>query len=275
MDTQQTAVDPSATAMLKADHQRVRQLVAQFNTLAGSDAADEDQKRMLAERICQEVDIHARLEEEIFYPAVRACADIEDVMDEAEVAHRIARDLIHQIEAMSPGDPLYDAKVKVLGEYVGHHVEEEERRMMPKAKKAGIDEADLARRMAERRRQLEAEQSIQPFEALTAMLTMPIRAAVAAARAGSAARRRAASASDGRSASPSAARGVAGKVVRTTARKAAGTTARRAARPAAKAGTRGSAGAGAKAGTKSGAKAGSKAGAKAAAGGARRSRAAR
>jgi hemerythrin-like domain-containing protein len=229
MDAKKAAADRSATAMLKADHQRVRQLVVQYNALAESDSADDDQKRMLAERICQELDVHARLEEELFYPAVRERGHIEGLMDEAEVEHQTARDLIHQIEAMSPGDPLYDAKVKVLGEYVDHHVEEEEKQMMPKARKAGIDEADLARRMGERRKQLEAEQSMLPFEALASMLTMPIRAAAAAVRAGTAARRRAADASSARSASPSAARGTARKAAGTAPRKAAGTTARKAA----------------------------------------------
>lgn len=228
MDAKKAAADRSATAMLKADHQRVRQLVAQYNALAESDSAHDDQKRSLAERICQELDVHARLEEELFYPAVRERAGIDDLMDEAEVEHQTARDLIHQIEAMSPGDPLYDAKVKVLGEYVDHHIGEEEKQMMPKARKAGIDEADLARRMGERRKQLEAEQSMQPFDALTSMLTMPIRAAAAAVRAGTAARRRAADASSARSASPSAARGTARKAAGTAPSKAAGTTTRKA-----------------------------------------------
>ena len=113
-----------AIAMLKADHQRVHRLCEQFGHAA--EAGDDERRRGLAERLCQELEVHAQLEEELFYPAVRAAVDDDDLMDEAQVEHQSAKDLIRQIRAMSPGDALFDAKVKVLGEYVDHHVGEEE-----------------------------------------------------------------------------------------------------------------------------------------------------
>ncbi len=202
-----------AIAMLKADHERVRRLVEQFEHASD----DDDRKRRLADRICQELDVHAQLEEELFYPAVRAAVDDEDLMDEAQVEHQSAKDLIRQIRSMSPDDALFDAKVKVLGEYVDHHVREEESQMFPKAKRARVDVAGLARRMAERRTQLEGERSMEPFDTISTMLMMPIRAAASAARAGAAAGRRAASGAGRATASAGTGRG----------RKAAGTGSRR------------------------------------------------
>lgn len=194
MEARKTAArrsDQDAIAMLKADHERVRQLCAQYERAAGAKTPDEDRKRRLAERLCQEIDVHAQLEEELFYPAARAVLKEGDLLDEAQVEHQSARDLVRQIRAMTPGDALYDAKVKVLGEYVEHHVQEEEKQMFPKAKRAKLDMADLARRMTERRQQLEAEHSMEPFDTIASMLMMPIRAAASAARAGAAAGRRA------------------------------------------------------------------------------------
>ena len=97
------------------------------------------------------------VEEEIFYPAVRSAAeDAADLMDEAEVEHASAKDLIAQIREMDPEDDLYDAKVKVLGEQVAHHVQEEEMQMFPKAKKAGLDLVALADEMLGRKEELSA-----------------------------------------------------------------------------------------------------------------------
>ncbi|HYF61021.1 MAG TPA: hemerythrin domain-containing protein, partial [Burkholderiaceae bacterium] len=188
---------PDAIAMLKADHERVRQLVEQYEKAAGAKSPDDDRKRKLAERLCQELDVHAQLEEELFYPAVRAAIDDEDMMDEAKVEHDSAKDLMRQIRSMTPADALFDAKVKVLGEYVNHHVEEEENEMFRKAKRARVDLADLGRRMTERRQALEAEHSMEPFDTIASMLMMPIRAAASAARAGAAAGRRASGSGSG------------------------------------------------------------------------------
>ena len=109
MEARKTAASrrvQDAIAMLKADHQRVHALCAQFERASG----DDERKRRLAERICQELEVHAQLEEDLFYPAVRAAIGDADLMDEAQVEHESAKGLIRQIRAMSPGDALFDAR---------------------------------------------------------------------------------------------------------------------------------------------------------------------
>ncbi len=135
-----------AIALLTADHKNVKKLFKDFDKLKeDADAAD---KEALVEEICAELTIHAEIEEEVFYPAMREAIDADDMMNEAEVEHASAKDLIEQLQAMDSSDPLYDAKVAVLGEYVNHHVAEEEGEMFPKAKKAKVDLEALGDEMA-------------------------------------------------------------------------------------------------------------------------------
>ena len=89
--------------------------------------------------ICAELTAHATAEEEIFYPAARAAIDKVELIDEADIEHASAKDLIAQIEGSSPSDGHYDAKVKVLGEYIDHHVQEEEGEIFPKVRRAKVD----------------------------------------------------------------------------------------------------------------------------------------
>lgn len=101
---------------------------------------------------------HATVEEELFYPAAReVLEDDEDLVDEADVEHATAKELIAQIESSTPDDPHYDAKVKVLGEYIDHRVKEEEDKMFPKLKKTGLDLEGLGADMAARKEELLAE----------------------------------------------------------------------------------------------------------------------
>ena len=142
---------PDAIQLLTADHRSVKALFQTFEKIKDDDGA-EDQKAAIVQRICSELTVHATIEEEIFYPAVREAIDDENLMDEADVEHASAKELIAQIEAASPGDDHYDAKVTVLGEMIDHHVEEEEGEMFSKAKKTiDVDEvgAELAARKAE------------------------------------------------------------------------------------------------------------------------------
>ncbi len=147
---------PDAITLLKADHAAVRKLFTEFTKLSENDAEDEE-KSELATRICQELTVHATIEEEIFYPALRAALDEDGLMDEAEVEHASAKDLISQIEEMEPGAELYDAKLIVLGEYINHHVEEEEGEMFKKARKSDVDLQALGDEMAARQQELKAE----------------------------------------------------------------------------------------------------------------------
>lgn len=144
-----------AIAMLKADHKKVKGLFSRFAKIKERGA--EEDKAALTRQICSELTVHARLEEEIFYPAVREAIDDDDLMDEADVEHAGVKQLIAQLEAMQPGDDLYDAKVTVLGEQVEHHVEEEEQEMFAKVKKARVDTATLGEELRERKMELLAE----------------------------------------------------------------------------------------------------------------------
>jgi len=141
-------------AVLKADHAAVKKMFSEFEKLK-QDEADENEKGALATKICEAVSVHAQAEEEIFYPAVRAAIDDDDLMDEADVEHAGAKDLIAQLEDMKPGDDHFDAKVTVLGENIDHHVKEEEGEMFPKARKAKIDLRELGAQLLQRKEELE------------------------------------------------------------------------------------------------------------------------
>ena len=143
-----------AVALLKADHRTVEELFAQFEK-AGADG----KKQKLAMQICAELTVHAKIEEEIFYPACEGKVE-EDLIREAYVEHDGAKVLIAEIESGTPSDEYYDAKVKVLQEQIEHHVEEEERRMegmFAQARKAGLDMDALGEELANRKAQLMAE----------------------------------------------------------------------------------------------------------------------
>ncbi|MBV8147394.1 MAG: hemerythrin domain-containing protein [Gammaproteobacteria bacterium] len=148
--------DMDAIAALTADHRKVRELFKQFKKLKSAEGAGRE-KAALVKQICTELTIHAAIEEEIFYPAVRVQIDDDDLMDEALVEHAGAKDLIAQLEGMDPGDDLYDAKVTVLGEQIDHHVEEEEGEIFPKAKKAKVDTEKLGAQLFARKAELKSE----------------------------------------------------------------------------------------------------------------------
>ncbi|WP_439517570.1 hemerythrin domain-containing protein [Hydrogenophaga sp.] len=139
MATTRTA--PDACTLLDADHKAVKKMFKDYDDLASSKSKSAMQKRLdLAREICQELTVHATIEEEIFYPALRAVLKDTDLLAEAEVEHAGAKDLIAQIEAMDEVDEMFDAKVKVLGEYIDHHVKEERNEIFPKARAArGLD----------------------------------------------------------------------------------------------------------------------------------------
>ena len=145
-----------AIAQLTADHARVKKMFKQYERLAEADAPDK-QKQELATLICAELTVHATAEEEIFYPAAREAIEKVELVDEADVEHASAKDLIAQIEGSSPSDDHYDAKVKVLGEYIDHHVQEEENEMFPKMRRAKVDTVALGEQIAARKEELKQQ----------------------------------------------------------------------------------------------------------------------
>ena len=145
-----------AVDLLDADHIAVKKLFTAYKKLCDDDAASED-KRELAEQICRELSVHAQIEEEIFYPQLREAINDDPLLDEAEVEHATAKDLIAQISDMSPEDDLYDARVTVLGEYIDHHVKEEREEMFTKARKSDLDLVAIAEELSQRKMELMEE----------------------------------------------------------------------------------------------------------------------
>ncbi len=143
-----------AFEMLKQDHEKVEKAFKEFEKM---DREDTESCYQLAMTVCEDLRVHTTLEEEIFYPAVREAIDDDDIMNEASVEHETAKMLIEQLENMQPDDPNFHATFTVLGEYVKHHVEEEEDEMFPAAKKCDLDFEALAERMRERREELVAD----------------------------------------------------------------------------------------------------------------------
>lgn len=147
---------PDAVTLLKADHSEVKKLFKAYQKLVNKDA-DAGERQAAAEQICMLLTVHAQIEEEIFYPAAReVLGDEVDLVDEADVEHASAKDLIAQIQSGQPDDDHYDARVKVLGEYIEHHVQEEEGEMFPKVKDAGLDTKAVGQQLAERKEELMA-----------------------------------------------------------------------------------------------------------------------
>jgi len=141
-----------AIALLKADHRKVEELFEKYENARGK-------KADIAKKICMELTIHTMIEEEIFYPACREAGVDSDMMDEANVEHDGAKSLIAELEAGSPDDDFYDAKVKVLSEEIKHHVKEEEKRggIFSGAREAELDLAALGEQMAARKEELLAK----------------------------------------------------------------------------------------------------------------------
>jgi Hemerythrin HHE cation binding domain len=145
-----------AATLLVEDHRKVRRIFDEFKKLKSGVEKKED----LVRTACTELRIHAMLEEEIFYPAVREKLDETGLIDEAEVEHTVAKQLIGELEEMTPEEELYDAKFTVLGEYVNHHVAEEEKEMIPQAKKAKVDMQALGKEIQQRRQELQQQAGV-------------------------------------------------------------------------------------------------------------------
>jgi hemerythrin superfamily protein len=139
-----------AIAMLKADHKKVSGLFSAFDKTRSA-----ARKKSIVAEICMELTLHTKLEEEIFYPAVKAALRDKELVPEATVEHATVKDLIAQVKGVEPSGEDYDAKVKVMSEYVKHHVKEEQTEMFPKAQKTKLDMVALRDLMSARKEQLQ------------------------------------------------------------------------------------------------------------------------
>jgi len=146
--------DTHALELLKRDHAEVDSMFKQYEDAV--DAGDKASKAALAAGICDALTVHATVEEEIFYPAVRrGDGETRDLVDEAAVEHQSLKDIIGRLQSTTLADPLYDAGVKVLSEYVKHHVKEEEDELFPMVGKMDIDLEKLGAQIQARKLELE------------------------------------------------------------------------------------------------------------------------
>jgi len=144
----------NAFDVLEEDHREVEEWFDEYDELRDS---DEDRKAELAEKICLALNVHAQIEEEIFYPQAREATKDNDLIDEAVVEHATVKNLIDEIEAMEVGDEFYDAKIRVLGEMVKQHIKEEEEELFLELQSTKMDLDAVGKKLAERKRDLMAE----------------------------------------------------------------------------------------------------------------------
>ena len=145
-----TRKQTNALTLLTQDHKLVQELFDKFEK-----TKSEEKKEEIAAQIVNELKIHAQIEEEIFYPAAREAIEDTDLLDEATVEHQSAKDLIAQIEGEGPDGELFEAKVKVLGEYIKHHVKEEQNELFPEVRKAKeLDLDELGEQLQARKEEL-------------------------------------------------------------------------------------------------------------------------
>lgn len=147
-----------AVTLLKQDHREVAELIDAVEDADGEELED------IAGRICALLKVHAQIEEEILYPAAREALEEADLVAEALVEHQSAKDLIAKLEELSADDEEYKATVTVLGEYVKHHVKEEEGEMFPQLKKADLDLRELGEELSSRKLELMQELGIEESE---------------------------------------------------------------------------------------------------------------
>jgi hemerythrin superfamily protein len=150
----------SAIELLEQDHREVESFFEEYEELN-----DDDQKAELAAKICLALKVHAQIEEEIFYPEARRATEDDDLLDEAAVEHAGAKNLISEIDAMRVGDHLFDAKIKVLGDQIRHHIKEEEQELFPEAEAAKMDLEGLGKELAARKAELMSQLSREPSNA--------------------------------------------------------------------------------------------------------------
>lgn len=138
--------------MLRADHKLVSDLFEQYEKSRST-----AKKKEIVTQICKELTVHAQVEEEIFYPAVKAALKDHELIPEANVEHATLKDLIAQVEGLEPDGEMYDARIKVMSEYVKHHVKEEQNEIFPKARATQLDMTELGEQISARKQELMAQ----------------------------------------------------------------------------------------------------------------------
>jgi hemerythrin superfamily protein len=146
-----STAESDALRLLKADHDEVATMFEEYE-----DSDDDGEKEELAQRICAALTVHTQIEEEIFYPAARDIleGDELELVNEADVEHATVKELVSQIEASDVTDDHFDATIKVLGEYVKHHVREEESELFPRLEARELDREMVGNALVARKAEL-------------------------------------------------------------------------------------------------------------------------
>jgi len=146
----------NAVTLLKQDHDEVSALLKEF------ESADRAGKASIAERICAALTVHAQIEEQIFYPAARGVLDDDDMdlVDEADIEHATIKGLVKRLQTAGPSDDHFEALMTVLGEYVKHHVKEEEKQLFPKVRRTNLDLEALGQQLAALKNQLKTSTDV-------------------------------------------------------------------------------------------------------------------
>jgi hemerythrin superfamily protein len=162
--TRSSKAPRDALGLLKADHAEAKKLFQQFEKFKKEDNLEGMQE--VAQAACAALAVHAQIEEEIFYPALREAGDADDALDEADVEHSHVKELVEQIQGADAGDDHFAARMKVLSEYVQHHVDEEESTIFSKARKADLDLVALGEQLESRKTELGGGESDVDVSAL-------------------------------------------------------------------------------------------------------------
>lgn len=144
---------PTILQLLLKDHQHLRTLIQRYEALGPRAKVS---KRRLANQLCQELNRHSAIEEQVLYPAIRTLINDDLLINEALVEHQCSHDLARQIESLTPDDPFYDARVKVLSEQIEHHLKEEEREIFPQVRHSTLDLIELGRQALSARNAFDA-----------------------------------------------------------------------------------------------------------------------
>ena len=155
-----------ALALLRQDHDLIRQLFKDFERLLmqGHDTRHRAERAGVVSRICNELNMHIQVEDEIFYPAVRAAIQDDLLMDVSDVEHEGVMRLIMELDMMNAEEAFYDAKVIVLGKEVGRHMKEEQDVVFPKVRQVNLDTIALGKEMASLRRALRRDPAPALFQ---------------------------------------------------------------------------------------------------------------
>lgn len=143
-----------AVTLLRADHAEVAALFADYEKTHSA-----ARKKELVSKICADLSVHAQIEEEIFYPAVKKALNDKELVPEARVEHSTLKQLIAEVDGVEADGEMFDAKIKVLSEYVKHHVKEEQEQMFPKTKSSNLNLQELGIKLAERKAELLAHRA--------------------------------------------------------------------------------------------------------------------